>query len=142
MRVWAPWKPNIASSSNTRMLEQLALRTPLTIHTTNEQDLNPQSCVINDHPSVLVDEMMVIDPGEKPTHMLTWKSTAFKFLSHIMPRPHDDRFPMPLWETWVCSSLGVPIPAVLANPQQCPCRQFRFTLTVITFSGVTPAYYM
>ena len=67
-----PWKTNIASSPNTRMLEQLALRTP------------------------------------------------------IRGGSHDDRFPMPLWETWFCSSLGVPIPALLANPQQCPCRQFRF----------------
>jgi hypothetical protein len=67
--------------------------------------------------------MMAIEPSEKPTRMLTWKPTTFH--SHIMPRSHDDRFPMPLWETWFCSSLGGPIPALLANPQQCPCRQFR-----------------
>ena len=95
------------------MLESLALRTPLTIHATNEQDSNPRPCAVNDHPSVLADEMMSIEPvyqpGEKPTRMMTWKPTAF--LSHIMPRSHDDRFPMPLWETWFCSSLGVPIPA-------------------------------
>ena len=95
------------------MLESLALRTPLTIHATNEQDSNPRPCAVNDHPSVLADEMMSIEPvyqpGEKPTRMMTWKPTAF--LSHIMPCSHDDRFPMPLWETWFCSSLGVPIPA-------------------------------
>ena len=64
--------------------------------------------------------MMVIETGEKPTNMLTWKPTIF--ISHIMTRSHDDRFPVPLWETWFCSSLGVPI----ANPRQCPCRQFSF----------------
>jgi hypothetical protein len=31
----------------------------------------------------------------------------------------------------------VPIPVFLANLQQCPCRQFRFTLTVITFRPVS-----
>ena len=48
------------------------------------------------------------------------------FLSHIISHSHDDRFPIPLWETWFSSSLGVPIPALIANPQQCPCRQFCF----------------
>ena len=70
--------------------------------------------------------MMAIEPSEKPTRMLTWKPTTFH--SHIMPRSHDDRFPMPLWETWFCSSLGVPIRLVvlMENPGQCPFRQFNF----------------
>ena len=107
------------------MLAQLALHTPLTIHATNEQALNPRPCTVNDHPSVLAREMMVIEPGEKPMHMLTWKPTVF--ISHIMPRSNDDHFPVPpLWETWLCSSLGVPIPTFLTNPRQCPCRQFSF----------------
>ncbi len=67
---------------------------------------------------------MAIEPGEKPSRMLTWKPTAF--ISHIQPRSHDDRFPIPLWETWFCQSLGVPIPALLENPRHCPCRQSRF----------------
>jgi hypothetical protein len=91
------------------MLEQLAFRTPLTIHGTNEQDLNPRSWEANAHASVMAHEMMVIESGEKPTRMLTWKPTVF--LSHIVRRSHDDRFSIPLWETWCCSSLGVQIPA-------------------------------
>jgi hypothetical protein len=75
-------------------------------------------------PSVLAHEMMTIESGEKPTRILTWKTTAF--LSHIHPRSHEDRFPIPLWETWFCRSLGVPIPVFLENPRQCPCRQFSF----------------
>jgi hypothetical protein len=35
-------------------------------------------------------------------------------------------FPIPLWETWFCQSLGVPIPVLLENPRQCPCGQFSF----------------
>ena len=116
MKSWTLWKTTITTVSNTRMLEQLALHTPMTIQATNEQDLNPRPCTVNDHPSVLSHEMMVIEPGEKPTLMLTWKPTAF--LSHIQPRSHDDSFPLPLWETWFCQSLGVPIPALIANPQQ------------------------
>jgi hypothetical protein len=73
------WKTNIDTVSNTWMstwmFEQLALRTPKTFHTTSEQDLNPRPCEVNDHPSVLAHEMMVIEPGEKPTHILTWKTT-------------------------------------------------------------------
>ena len=68
--------------------------------------------------------MLALEPAENPTRMLTWKPTAF--LSHIQPRSHDDPFPIPLWETWFCQSLGVPIPVLLANPRQCPCRQFSF----------------
>ena len=67
---------------------------------------------------------IIVEPGEKPTLILTWKSTAF--ISHIMTRSHDDSFPIPLWETWFCQSLGVTIPVLLANPRQCPCRQFSF----------------
>ena len=33
---------------------------------------------------------------------------------------------VPLWETWCCQSLGVPIPSLLENPRKCPCRQFSF----------------
>ena len=68
--------------------------------------------------------MMTIEPDENPTSMFTWKTTSF--ISHIQPRFHDDHFPIPLWETWFCQSLGVPIPALLENPRQCPCRQFSF----------------
>ena len=106
------------------MLEQLALGTPLTIHATNEQDLNPRPCTVNDHPSVLVHEMMVIDPGENPTLILTWKPAVL--ISHIMSRSHNDSFPIPLWETWFCQSLDVPIPALLETPRRCPCHQFSF----------------
>ncbi len=60
------------------------------------------------------------------THMFTWKPIVF--IRHIQPRSHDDRFPMPLWETWFCSSLDVPIRLVvlMENPGQCPFRQFNF----------------
>ena len=97
MKAWPIWKTNIDSSANTRMLEQLALRIPSTIPTTKEQDLNPRPCAVNDHPSVLTHEMMVIESCDKSTRKLTWKPTGF--LSHIMSRSHDDRFPIPLWET-------------------------------------------
>ncbi len=77
------------------MFEQLSLHTPKTFHTTSEQDLNPRPCEVNNHPSVLAYEMMTtIEPGEKPTLILTWKTTSF--VSHIQPRSHDDRFPIPL----------------------------------------------
>jgi hypothetical protein len=64
---------------------------------TSEQDFNPRPSTVNVHPSVLTHEMMTIDPGKKTTHILNWKTTTF--LSHIQSRSHDDRFPIPLWET-------------------------------------------
>ncbi len=91
---------------------------------TSEQDLKPRPSSVNDHPSVLSHEMMTIEPGEKSTHILTWKTTTF--ISHIQSRSHDDHFPIPLWETWFCQSLGVPISTFLENSRQCPCRQFSF----------------
>jgi hypothetical protein len=59
--------------------------------------------------SILPHEMTVIEPGENPnpTRTLTWKS--LDFLRHIKCRTNDDRFPLPLWETWFWSSLGVPL---------------------------------
>ena len=106
------------------MLEQLALHTPLTIHATNEQDLDPRPCTVNDHLSVFAHKMMVIDPGEKPTHMLTWKTTAF--IRHIMPRSHDDRFPIPLWDLVLFKS-RCSYPRLTSKPStMSPCRQFSF----------------
>jgi hypothetical protein len=97
------------------------------------QDLNPRPCAVNDHPSVLAHEMMTIEPGEKPTRMLTWKTTAF--LSHIQSRSHDDHFPIPLWETWFCQSLGVPVPALFENDNVLVVNLV-LTITVITFRRV------
>ena len=104
------------------MLEQLTLRTPLTIDATKAQDLNPGPCSNIEYPSVLVHEMMAIEPGEQPSRKLTWKPTAW--ISHIMRRSHDDRLRLPVWEAWFCSTLGVPIPALLENPCPCACQQF------------------
>ena len=67
-------------------------------------------------------EMMAIEPGEKPSRKLTWKPTAW--IRHIIRRSHDDRFPMPVWETWFFSTLGVPIPALVENPRPCACQHF------------------
>ncbi len=100
-----------SAANKNKNIEQLVLRTPKTFHVTIEQDLNPRPSSVNDHPSVLEYEIMTIEPGENPTHILTWKTTVF--LRHIQSRSHEDRFPIPLWETWFCQSLGVPIPALL-----------------------------
>ncbi len=81
---------------------------------TSEEDLNPRPCTVNDHPSVLAHEMMTIEPGEKRTLILTWKTTVF--ISHIQSRSHDDRFPIPLCfdhygdhiQTCQCQSAALP----------------------------------
>ena len=108
------------------MLQQLALHAQKTIPATSTQDLDTRPCADNAHASVLPHEMGAIEPGENPTRMLNWKSLAF--LGHIKRRTNDDRFPLPLWETWFCSSLGVPILALIGPPQQCACNDFRYDL--------------
>ncbi len=65
--------------------------------------------------------------------MLTWKTTAF--LSHIQSRSHDDHFPIPLWETWFCQSLGVPVPVLFENDNVFVVNLV-LTITVITFRRV------
>ena len=104
------------------MLEQLTLHTPLTIDATKAQDLNPGSCSNIEYPSVLAHEMMTIEPGEQTSCKVTWKPTTW--ISHIMCRSHDDRLPLQVWESWFCSNLGVPIPALLVNPCPCVCQYF------------------
>ena len=80
------------------MLQQLDFHTQQTIQVTSVQDLDPRPYTDNAHMSVLSHAMTVIEPGENPTRTLTWKS--LDFLSHINRRTNDDRFPLPLWETW------------------------------------------
>ena len=93
--------------------------TQKTIPTTSVQDLDPRPCTDNVHAPVLPLEMTSIEPGENPTRTLTWKPLTF--LSHIKRRTNDDRFPLSLWETWFCSSLGVPIPSLIGPSQPVVC---------------------
>ena len=69
--------------------------------------------------------------------MLTWTPTVF--IRHIMSRSHDHRFSIPLWETWFCSSLGVPIPVLIGNPHRDDVLVVNLVsvLTVITFRRVS-----
>ena len=105
-----------------RMLQQLAFHVQQTIQTTSVVD--PHPCSDNDHVSVLPHEMTVTEPGENPTRTLTWKS--LDFLNDIKCRTIDDRFPLPLWETFCCSSLGAPIPVLIGPPQQCVSSSFHY----------------
>jgi hypothetical protein len=121
MRKWEPWDTNVSKSNNHRMLQQLASHTQQTIKATSTQDLDPCPLADNDHASVLPYEMHA-EPGEISSRTLNWKPLGF--LSHIKRRTHDDRFPLALWEVWFCSSLGVPIPALIGPSQQCVCNAF------------------
>jgi hypothetical protein len=98
MRKREPWDTNISKSNNHRMLQPLASHTQQTIKATSTQDLDPRPRTLN------------------------WKPLGF--LSHIKRCTHDDRFPLALWEVWFCSSLGVPIPALIGPSQQCVCNAF------------------
>ena len=40
---------------------------------------------------------------------------VFSVTRHIKRRTNDNRLPQPLRETWFCSSLGVPIPALVVH---------------------------
>ena len=108
------------------MLQQLAFHAQKIIPATNVQDLNPRPYADNVHASVLPFKMAAIEPGdgEIPTRKLAWKPLGF--LSHINRRTIDDRFPLALWEVWFCSSLGVPIPALIGPSQQCACTAFLY----------------
>ena len=104
--------------------QQLTFHVQQIIQTSSVQDLDPHPCADNAHTSVLPHELESIEPGENPTRTLTWKSLTF--LNHIKRRTNDDRFPLPLWETWFCSNLGVQIPTLIDPPQQCACNSFHY----------------
>jgi hypothetical protein len=95
---------------------------PLPSH--DVRNLDPLPLVNNDHPSVLSFEMYALESGEPPSHTLNWKPLGF--LSHIKCRTNGDRFPLSLWEVWFCSTLGVPIPALIGPSQWCACNAFHF----------------
>ena len=101
----------------------MTLHVPQTIKATSTQDLDPESLVVNDHPSVLPHEMYVLEPGDPPSRILTWKPLGF--LSHVKRRTNDDRFPIALWEVWLYSQFGVSIPDLIGPLRQCPCNAFQ-----------------
>ncbi len=96
---------------------------PQTIKATSTQDLDPAPLSVNDHPSVLPHEMFALEPGDPPSRTLSWKTLGF--LSHIKRRTNDDRFPLSLWEVWLCFTLGVSIPDLIGTLRQCPCSVFQ-----------------
>ncbi len=122
MKNWEPWETNMRNSNNSRMFHHLTLHTQQIIKATSTQDLDPRPLANNDHPSVLSFEMYTIEPGEPPSRSHTWKPLRFR--SHIKNRDNRDRFPLSLWEVWSCSTLGVPIPALIGPSQQCASNSF------------------
>ena len=120
------WVDKIANATNRRMLEEWVLHKPQTIKATSTQDLDPAPLAANDHPSVLPHELFALDPGDPPSHTLTWKPLGW--LSHVKRRTNDDRFPLALWEVWFCTQLGVPIPDLIGPLRQCPCNAFQIDL--------------
>jgi hypothetical protein len=111
------WETSIQKSRNPRMLQQLTLHSQQIIKSTSTQDLDPRPSANHDHPSILPFEMYDIESGETPSRILKW--IPLGFLSHIKCRTIGDRFPLSLWEVWFCSTLGVPIPALIGPSQRC-----------------------
>jgi hypothetical protein len=122
MKKWDFWDFSI-DNANKRMLEQWALHKPQTVKATSTFDLDPPPLAANDHPSVLPLEMFALEPGDPPSRTLTWKPLGW--LSHVKRRTNDDRFPLSLWEVWLCTQLGVPIPDLIGPLRQCPCNAFQ-----------------
>ena len=85
------------------------------IKSTSIQDLDPRPYANNAHESVLAHEMADIEPSENPSRTITWKPLSF--LCHIKCRTNDDRFSVSQWESFSCSNLGVPTPALLGPAQ-------------------------
>jgi hypothetical protein len=122
MKKWEPWETNTLKSNNSRMLQQLALHTQQITETTSTQDLDPRPLTNNDHRSVLPFEMYTIQSGEPPSRSLSWKPLGF--LSHIKQCTNRDRFSLSLWEVWFCSTIGLPIPALIGPSHQCASNSF------------------
>ena len=61
-----------------------------------------------------------------PLWALILKWSPLGFLSQIKRRTIGDRFPLSLWEVWFCSTLGVPIPALIGPSQRCACNTFDY----------------
>ena len=72
---------------------------------------------------IVQDHIGGFPPGDPPSRTLSWKPLGF--LSHVKRRTNDDRFPLPLWEVWLSSQLGVPIPELIGTLRQCPCNAFQ-----------------
>ena len=114
------WTTNVEKSNNHRMIQQLVFHEQQIIKVTSVQDLDPRTCSNNAHVSVLTHEMVSIEPGENPSGTLTWKPLGF--LNHIKCRTNDERFSSSQWESFFCSSLGVPTRALIGPAQQCACN--------------------
>ena len=113
------------------MLQQLAFHKRQTIKSTRVQDLDPRSYTDNAHESVLAHEMSDIEPTEIPSRTLALTPSAY--LSHIKRRSHDDRFLASQWEALICSSLGVPTPALLERLSNAHATLLPMTLLGIIY---------
>jgi hypothetical protein len=124
MRKWEPWTTNIGKSNDHGVLQQLVFHKNQTIKVTRVQDLDPRPCADNVLESVLTHEMVAIEPSEIPSRTFAWSPLVY--LSHIKCRSNDDSFLVSQWEDLICSSLGVPTPALLGPAQQYTCNVFAY----------------
>ena len=120
MRNWEVWKTNIEKSNNYRMLQQLAFHTQQTIQTTSAQDLDPRPCTDNVHTTPSPRNDVLWTRWKSYSCDYPWKPLVY--LSHIKRRTNDDCFPLPLWETWFC--LRVPIPVLIGRGPKPPVTLF------------------
>ena len=126
--------------SGTRQMEQLSLHCP-------------QKIVATEDSSALREEMRALEPQEEnaKARNLIWKPMSW--LGHISPKGPEAAWVLPLWQTFVCTALGVPVPVLAALPTQpnlprvkCGCKQFDLDFygdhvsTCIAHAGATKSH--
>ncbi len=64
------------------------------------------------------------------------------YLSYVKCRSNDDRFPLPLWEVWLCSQLGVPIPELIGPLRRVLVMIFKSTILETTCRRVNQSRWL
>ena len=83
-------------------------------------------CLLDDFSKGLMCEIRGLLNREIFVQLCHRLNVSCPWLSHIQRRTINEHFPLALWEVWFCSSLGVPIPALIGPSHQCACKAFLY----------------
>ena len=109
---WGPFIHTRRNPPNARLAEEMRLRATQT-YTATVQD------------STLREEMRALEPAHEDAKPRTLKIKPMGWLSQIRATDDDESWPLDLWQSFFCSTIGLPLPIVAAQPStRCGCGRW------------------
>ena len=75
--------------------------------------------------STLREELRALEPAHDDAKPRTLKIKPMGWLSQIRATDDDESWPIDLWQSFFCSTIGLPLPVVAAQPStRCGCGRW------------------